>query len=316
MPILRFTLVWFVVFVTSLLHAQQEPQYALSQFNHLIINPAYTGMRSGTSVLLQSRQQWIGNLGPLGPKTYAFSAHGSKKSLGLGMHVISDQIGARNKVQYGLNVAYHLKLNSRSILSFGMSAAAKQYQFKRPDFFFKNEEALLLNFNSQQLLNIDGGIYLKSDRTFMSLSATQLNAGQFSLNASSTNAPLTYIIEPHYIAMAGHAFVISDQLVLSPVIQMRYTRSSWNADMQLHVMYGKRLSTGMYYRYNNAFGILCQYLSTNGLRIGYCFEINPMHYSYLGTTHEIGLGFDLGTLKTPQAATDAGKVRATIPRFL
>lgn len=315
MPGLRFSVFCCCLCISLKICAQQEPQYALSQFNHLIVNPAYTGLRSGTSVFLQSRQQWIGNLGPLGPKTFAFSAHGSKKSMGVGMHVLADQIGARKKVQYGLNLAYHLKLNSRSLLSFGLSAAAKQYQFKRPDYFFKIDEPVPSSFDTRQMLNIDGGIYYKSNRTFLSLSVTQLNAGRVTLQQDAKVVPLTYILEPHYIVMAGRAFILSEQVVLSPVVQMRYTRSSWIADIQLHAMYGKRLAAGAYYRYDNAFGVLVQYLSSKGLRMGYCFELNPMRSKYLGTTHELSLGIDLGTLKSINAS-DGGKIRASIPRFL
>jgi type IX secretion system PorP/SprF family membrane protein len=299
----------------SCLHAQQEPQYALSQFNHFIINPAYAGLRSGSSVLLQTRQQWIAALPPgTGPKTYGFSAHGAFKSWGFGTLVISDQIGARSKQQYGAALAYHLKSSSRSLVSFGVSASVKQYQFKVPDYFLKVNEPSWVNMNSDPMLNIDAGVYFKNDRYFASVSVTQLNTGTVMLGGSALS-PLTYIIEPHYIGMSGRSFVLSEQMVLSTVAQCRFTRNSWNAELQLHALYGKWISAGLFYRYQNGIGFLFQTLWSNGFRVAYSFELNPSNWIYLGSTHELGIGMDLGKLSALRS-NESGKIRATVPRFL
>jgi hypothetical protein len=56
----NFLRIAFCFVLVSSLHAQQDPQYSLYQFNQLIINPAYAGSRDNLSVVAANRQQWVG----------------------------------------------------------------------------------------------------------------------------------------------------------------------------------------------------------------------------------------------------------------
>ena len=78
------------------LNAQQDPQYTQYMYNMNIINPAYTGTTEVLAVGALYRSQWVGLDG--GPETFTFNIHSPVgKQVGLGLSVISDQIGPVNE---------------------------------------------------------------------------------------------------------------------------------------------------------------------------------------------------------------------------
>src|SRR4051812_6836545 len=86
--------------------AQQESQYSQYMYNTMTFNPGYTGSREVLSAMALYRSQWVGLDGA--PKTMNFSVqtpigyHGN----GLGLNVMSDQIGPTKNTGFTANYAY------------------------------------------------------------------------------------------------------------------------------------------------------------------------------------------------------------------
>jgi type IX secretion system PorP/SprF family membrane protein len=94
----------------SMAKAQQDPQYSQYMFNHVVINPGYTGSKDALSTTLQMRKQWVGIDGS--PQTNDFSIHGPLKSknIGVGGHVVLEQIGPKRWASAYGDFAYHIKV--------------------------------------------------------------------------------------------------------------------------------------------------------------------------------------------------------------
>ncbi len=291
------------------LKAQQDPQFSLYQFNQLAVNPAYAGARDAIAVVADMRKQWVGF--PGAPVTLAFTAHAPvwNNRLGLGVNVLSDQIGAKSTTGIYGNVAYIMKLSNRLKLSFGLRAGYINYRFNFNKVSYKdlNEASVAgLSTISRSAVDIDAGLYLRSNSFFVGISSTHLNGAMLynkeytatgiSGQAHTLNA--SYVLVPHVFLTAGKAFSLQENLVFSPSVMLRFVRAAASADLNLNFLMYKRLWLGAFIRQDYGAGLLVQVHATEKLRIGYAYDAAMGGKKLLGSSHEIMIGFDFGNYKT------------------
>ena len=98
--------------------AQQNSVLNQYIFNPMTINPAYAGTKQWTHVNLSYSALWVGFDGA--PSTQMLSIEGAPtKSMGLGLQLINDKIGAQNQQGLFGSYSYILKLNEKVNLSMG-----------------------------------------------------------------------------------------------------------------------------------------------------------------------------------------------------
>lgn len=301
----------------SSLKAQQDPQFSLYQFNQLSVNPAYAGARDAIAVVADMRKQWVSF--PGAPTTLAFTAHAPvwNNKLGVGVNVLSDQIGAKSTTGIYGNVAYILKLSNRVKLSFGLRAGYINYRFNFNKVNYKdvNEAAAAeLTTINRSAPDIDAGLYLRSNSFFIGISSTHLNGARLynkdytvtGLSGQSQNLNASYVLVPHYFVTAGKAFSLGETLVFSPTVMLRTVKTTFSADLNLNFLIHKRLWLGAFIKQDYGAGILVQVYATEKLRIGYTYDAAMGSKRLLGSSHEIMIGFDFGNYKT----------KTLSPRFL
>ena len=189
--------------------AQQDPQFSLYQFNQLAVNPAYAGARDAIAVVADMRKQWVSF--PGAPTTLAFTTHAPvwNNKLGVGVNVLSDQIGAKSTTGVYGNLAYILKLNNRLRLSFGLRAGYINYRFNFNKVSYKdlNEaSAAGLSTINRSAADIDAGLYLRSNSFFVGISSTHLNGASLynkdytvtGLSGQTQNLNSSYVLVPHF----------------------------------------------------------------------------------------------------------------------
>lgn len=297
--------------------AQQDPQYSLYQFNQMAINPAYAGTRDAIAVVIDARKQWVSF--PGAPTTLGFTVHSpvANNKVGLGLNVISDQIGAKSVTGAYGNFAYILKLNNKFKLSFGLRAGYLNYRFNFSKVNYKdaNETTItdLANTN-KGTLDLDAGLFLKSNSFFMGLSASHLNRAKIysadytSLTSSGTvqNYTANYVLNTHLFFIVGKAFAFNENFVFSPSLMLRGVAGQMSGDINLNFLVKQRVWFGAYYRSGYGVGALLQVYVTDKLRIGYSYDTGTGSQRLLGSSHEIMIGFDFGKYKS----------KTLSPRFL
>lgn len=296
----KFTLLTFSVVLSSFLQAQQDPQYNLYQFNQMIINPAYAGSRDNLSVVAANRQQWVGFDGA--PKTTCLSLHGPvlKKNLGLGLTVVNDVMGPRSVTSIYGNVAYLLKINSDSRLSFGLNAGYNRYQFNFDKIDWKVAEVPGQMFSNQSLgaLDINGGVYFKSRSFFMGLSASHINNPSVYTYETSLNNQLTYRLRTHLFVTAGYSFPLNENILFTPTTLLKFVDGTFNADLNLNFFIHKVFWVGAFYRMGYGPGLLTQYYISKKLRVGLSYDTGLQAARRLGSSFEAMFGFDFGGSKS------------------
>lgn len=288
--------------------SQQDAQYNLYQFNQLLINPAYAGARDVLSAIVLSRQQWVGI--PGAPKTNCLSLHGPviNKNIGIGLTITNDEMGPRNVISIFGNAAYILKLNSKMKLSFGLNAGFNRYQFDFNKVTFYNSE-FPSSFNQNQTnnaLDINGGLYLKSHTFFAGMSMTHINSP--SIYKSEANS-LEYHLSPHMFFNLGKSFQINQNLIFAPTLLVKYSVSSLSYDFNCNFLINKKVWLGAFYRSSYGPGGLMQYFLTNKFKVGYSYDTGLGNQFNFGSSHELMLSLDFGAQKL-------NKTRTTNPRFL
>src|ERR1035437_9047098 len=101
--------------------AQQDAGFSMYFFNPLYFNPGYAGTREVFSGTLVDRNQWIGMSGA--PTTQSLTMHSALRNvrLGLGLQVYNDQAGPMRNTGINLTYAYHLPVNEKTKISFGIT---------------------------------------------------------------------------------------------------------------------------------------------------------------------------------------------------
>jgi type IX secretion system PorP/SprF family membrane protein len=297
--------------------AQQDPQYSLYQYNQMVINPAYAGARDAIAVVADVRKQWVGFDGA--PTTAVFSIHSpvANDKVGIGLNAMNDRIGAKSISSVYANFSYILKVNNKSKLAFGARAGYTSYRFNFADVKYKdNEEQAYADLSAANkgALDVDAGLFFRTNTFYAGLSATHLNKveiykNSFRVDSAGTSKgdyTLSYVLQPHIFFTIGKSFVVNENFLVCPSIMMKRVIAKTTVDINLNFFAAKRVWFGVFYRQNYGVGGLFQVYVTSQFKIGYAYDMGIGQRKVLGGSHEVMIGFDFKRNKSKMVS----------PRFL
>lgn len=296
----------FLFFIVRAVQAQQDPQYSQYMFNPLVINPAYAGCKDALNATLLLRNQWVGVDGA--PKTQTFSIHTplSKKKIGIGLHVLADQIGPRKNT--GVFGSYSYKINlPKGKLSMGLRFGVFQYVYNwnSIEHFDQTDNVYFQNKTTYIVPSADFGTYYYNNDMYIGASVTHLFNGRItSVAVNGDNASFV----PHVFVTAGKAFDITSSVLISPSLVVRTAQHApVNFDINCNVLLQQKFWMGISYRSSHGIVIISQIVVTDRLRVGYSYDWGFSELDKLSTgTHEIMLGYDFSLLR---------KSRIVSPRY-
>ena len=162
------------------LNAQQDPQYTQYMYNMNIINPAYTGTTEGLAVGALYRSQWVGLDG--GPETFTFNIHSPVgKQVGLGLSVISDQIGPVNETNAYVDFSYTIPVGNTTKLAFGLKGGFTFHDIGIAESqinLIDTGDPFFANAINETTPNIGAGVYFyKPNKYYVSVSMPNILNG-------------------------------------------------------------------------------------------------------------------------------------------
>ena len=290
----------FLVFIVSLAaHAQQDPQYTNNMFYKLGVNPGYAGAEGTISGLILNRYQWEGFTGA--PKTLVFSIEAAVDAFGspsgIGLNVVSDQIGFEKNTQINFNYAYKKPLSIGNLgigVSLGLFSKDLNGEWEVPeDEMFTqpgSDPGIPQGEVSQMAFDAGFGLYLSSNQYYLGASVTHLN--QASIKFSDLAG--TYFVR-HYYLSGGYNIKLPDPLFeLRPSFMLKSDLASWQLDLNANIVFDERFWGGISYRYQDAIALLMGMEMINGLRFGYSFDLVTSVISRYGFgSHEIFLSYSI-----------------------
>lgn len=288
----------FLAFLLTLanvesVRAQQDEQMSLYMYNPLYFNPAYAGSRGTLSAVGLARLQWTSFEGA--PKSQWVSVHSPLlfKSLGIGGHMVNDQIGARKRTAAYLDFSAGIKLNNQnSRLAAGMSVGfdALSYDFSNAQVNDPADPYFGQQFSTTKP-NVGAGLYYYNDRYFVGLSSPRI----LEIRGDNVSAIIETLNKRHFFLSAGYVFDLNSVLKLKPATLMKYTPNApVSIDLNVNLLMYDRVWAGLMYRFHESIGVNTVIKIKEALSVGYVYDfpINGLQ-TFQGGSHEFLLQFDL-----------------------
>ncbi len=294
--------------------AQQDAGFSMYFFNPLYINPAYAGSREVFSGSVVDRSQWAAM--PGSPVSQSLSMHSAipNSRVGLGLQVYNDKLGPMKNTGLSLTYAYHLPLNDKTKLSFGLSGMVNNVRMNWSQINIQdnNDNSFVGNSTSTWVPDVNAGLYLYQKRFYLGVSANHLIQSKFNFNNSATDN-LAKFYRQFYLT-SGVVIPISHSVDLRPSILVKYVQAApILGEIDATFIFFKRLYVGAGYRTDKRINLggldnmligIVQFEIFNSLRVGYSFDYylgRTGNYNS-GGTHEIMLGWDISCTKTKMAS--------------
>jgi type IX secretion system PorP/SprF family membrane protein len=274
--------------------AQQTPHYTQYMYNMNVINPAYAGSKEHLSFGLLYRKQWVNIEGA--PTTFSFSGSAPVgKNVGLGLSMVSDEIGpVKEQNVYG-DFSYTLNLGGEHRLAFGLKAGAtlqriglnSQIYGTLPDV---NDGAFAEDTNNAYL-NIGSGIFYYTDHYYLAFSVPSLlKSTHLDYNGVKYGSQTQ-----HYFVTGGYVFDLSPMLKFKPFAMLKSAIGTPSSlDVSTNFLYDQKFEIGATYRLQDSFGAMVNYAISPSLRVGYAYDHVLSDLKIVAqSSHEIILLFDL-----------------------
>ncbi len=271
--------------------AQQNPEYTQYMYNTITVNPGYTGSTGALEANLLLRSQWVGFSGA--PKTGTFCIHSPLKNqkIGLGLNIISDEIGPSSEQFITGNVSYTIQTSYKTKLALGVKAGARMLNIDwSKGSFYDNDDVLLNNNIDNKIMPLLGtGAYLYSDNWYLGLSVP--NFLRYDYYDDIQEAVISDKL--HYFLIGGYVFTLSDKLKFKPSVLVKAVGGSpLSTDVSANFLLQEKLTLGASYRWDDSVSALVGFQLSNSFFMGYSFDYTTTKLNkYNDGTHEVILRY-------------------------
>lgn len=302
---------YFIIFVLFLLgsqssNAQQDPQYTQYMYNTQVVNPGYAGSRDALSFGVLGRTQWVNFDGA--PKTFTFSVNspiGALENMGLGLSIVSDQIGPANESNINIDYSYTINTSDSAELSFGLKAGLDilDVDFNKLNIadagdVFEN------NVDSKLQPQVGAGLYYSTSKFYAGLSVPNfLSTKHFEeseidniVNNPSNFAGQTTAAERlHYFLIAGYVFDLNENLKFKPATLIKVVSGApleWDASANFLI--NNKFTIGASYRWSAALSAMAGFQVNDTIFIGVAYDYATTDLeTYSDGSYEVFLRWDI-----------------------
>ena len=276
---------------SSVVTAQQIPQYSQYMINDYVLNPAVTGMHDYWEVKSNNRLHWIGITDA--PRTFILSAHGPfrKYNMGMGGSIFADITGPTSRVGFYLSYAYHLKLSKSLKLGMGLSFGLLQYRIDGTKIQLYQDGDPVLRQQVMTVYTADAtfGLNLVHKNFNFGISLPQIigNNLKFFESQETTKSSLAR----HYMVMGGYTFHVGDFGIMPNVLLKYVYPVVPQFDAGLKLDWRDQFWIGASYRHEDAVSFMGGLSYKDFLLIGYAYDMTTSNLNnYSSGSHEIMVG--------------------------
>lgn len=288
--------------------AQQLPQLTQYTSHDVLYDPAVAGSRPLFEIRSAHRNQWVGIQDA--PRTFLLSVTTPMgRNMGLGGMIYTDHVGPTRRTGAQGTYAYHLSLNDRVRLGFGLSFGVQQFLIDGAKITFHDGWDPLIDgqLRGRTVADATFGLLAYHDDWWIGAAAPHLLRNRIWFYDENYNS--VGELTGHYFAMGGYRIHLSDDLRLEPSFLLKYVRPvPMKLDLTATLRYKQLLWLGATYRTNDAICLMVGYWLRNTFQFGYSYDaITTGLQRYSSGTHEVMLGI------TFNKARPAAKAAAAAP---
>jgi type IX secretion system PorP/SprF family membrane protein len=284
-----------VLLISSVMQAQQDAQFTQYMYNTVVINPAYAGSRNVLSINGVHRSQWIGLEGA--PKTQTLSIHSPiGQQLGMGLTVVSDELGPSTETYAHIDISYTLPLNSEGMnFAFGVKGG---FYSLNVDFnkllIYNPTDAAIQNNNINNTSPVIGvGGYLYTNKWYVGVSTPNLLETDHYTNATVSRASETM----HLYGIAGYVFDVNPNLKFKPATMIKMVKGApLSFDISANFLIRDKITLGTSYRLDAAISGLAGFQISESMMLGYAYDLDTTDIrGYSSGSHEFFLRYEFIT---------------------
>jgi len=290
--------IYIIVFVALIcfvdVSAQQDPHYTQYMYNMNIINPAYAGSKENLAFGLLYRKQWVEIEDA--PTTFTFSGSSPiGKNVGLGLSMVSDQIGPVTEQNVYADFSYTLNLGGEHRLAFGLKTGATFHKVSMfddiaPTLPVPTDPAFAEN-TSNVYFNFGGGLFYYTDKYYVAFSVpNMIRSTHLDFNGVEYGTETL-----HYFLTGGYVFDLSENTKFKPSAMLKSALDvTPSLDVSANFLFYEKFEIGATYRLEDSFGAMVNYAITPNLRVGYAYDhiVSDLNVT-TPSSHELMLLFDL-----------------------
>ncbi len=273
------------------IEAQQDPQVTQYMYNMNIVNPAYAGSTEAISLGLLGRTQWVGLDGA--PKTVTFSIHSPVgKNIGLGMSVVSDQIGPVNESNLNADFSYTLKTSDIGKLALGLKAGVTFQDLGLATITTVSPDVNFTDNINNTFPNFGVGAFYYTDKFYAGIAMpNMIKSNHFEKQGGIISKATEKM---HYFINSGYVFDITENLKFKPSVLLKaVTGSPVSMDLSSNFLINERLELGASYRIDDSFSGLVNFAVNQNLIIGYAYDHTISNLGdYNSGSHEVIVRYD------------------------
>jgi type IX secretion system PorP/SprF family membrane protein len=248
--------------------AQQDPQLSMNMFNRMAVNAGYAGTTGSICATAIGRNQWMGFEG--NPSTFVLNLDAPINALkgGLGLSIMSDQIGVEKSVQAKLAYSYHYKL-ADGILGGGLDIGIINKTLGgglNP--LQTGDQSIPSSELSATAFDVGIGAYYTSQKFYAGISANHLPQSTFDMGS------VQYKSRMHLYFMGGYNLQLANpDLMVVPSIFVKNAAST-QLDLNCNVHYKSRYFGGLSYRMQDAVVVMLGGNVWKDLKLGLAYDVN------------------------------------------
>ncbi|MBS3993553.1 MAG: type IX secretion system membrane protein PorP/SprF [Bacteroidetes bacterium] len=269
-------------------NAQQDPYFSLYNYNMGILNPAFSGVESLTSINLNFRKQWAGVEGSPQTQGLMISAPINDR-IGLGFSVVNDKVFVLNETDIYADFSYKLTMGLETDLFLGLKAGGSSI----------NIDLISLGINdplfsedvSRFNPNFGMGAYLKNEKFYFHLSVPALLSSK---RYEKEGVLVTKATDKaHIYAGGGYIFQLNNntRLNISGLTKL-VAGAPISTDISSIVSIQEKTELGISYRFNESISAIAMFKYIEWLHFGYAYEhtTSPVG-DYSNGSHELLIKF-------------------------
>lgn len=280
--------------MASEMDAQQLARRTQYMFNTYLTNPAVAGTKLYSPIAASFRSQWAGFDG--GPQTYMLSGHTNLPNNRIGVGGIffhDDTGGAISRTGAEFTGAYHVDLNNRDAVSFGLSAVVTQFAFNGEDLEVLDQDDQALIGANESTFNFDAtfGMMVYGPNYFFGFSVPQLIQTELGIEGVATEDNENV---RHFNFMGSYLYYANDDFAIQPSALVRFTGSSpVQFDILAKAIYQELIWAGLSYRHRDAVALAVG-VDYEQYSIGYSYDITTSNAANLSPhTHEVTVAYNI-----------------------
>lgn len=277
MRIINFVVFLLLFFSTQLL-SQQDPQFTHFMFNNMMINPAYAGSSNGICGSMLVRNQWMGFDGA--PKSSSLNVNAPfsafNREHGVGLSILLDEVGFFKNIDFMPSYSYKINMASGE-LGIGIGALIRNHTLSSTDWHTPEEGLVhspsdpyipMATAEKPMKFSAFAGVFYRGEGLYLGLSASNLFGPSFSY---SDTAILKY--RRHYYITSGYSIQMANPIFeLRPSVMVKFDGTIPQMDINALLYYNRKIWGGASWRSNEA--ALLFGFELNSIKLGISYDIN------------------------------------------